>query len=165
MKPLKHLLILLLFGCNPDPAPQLTAPDIVPGDASVIVYGDTITALGAQNYEMFIRLADVQPAYLHAAWYVGESFCDTLSAMLHWHRTVADSCPGDTIEYEATLIDSCDLGLNGSYRLAYWAYSAADSNAAFEIDLRWWRFDPDAEEAQGRENYYVKHSHQRRDTL
>ena len=165
MKPLKHLLILLLFGCNPEPAPQQATPDIVPGDAWVIVYGDTVTAFGNRNYQMFIRLAEVDPAYLHAAWYVGESFCDTLSAMLHWHRTVADSCPGDTIEYEATLIDSCDLGLNGSYRLAYWAYSAADSNAAFEIDLRWWRFDPDAEEAQGRENYYVKHSHQRRDTL
>lgn len=165
MKPLKHLLILLLFGCNPDPAPQLTALDIVPVDASVVVYGDTITAIGGQNYQMFIRLKDVQPAYLHAAWYVGKSFCDTLSTILHWHRTAGDSCPGDTISYTATLSDSCDLGLNGSYRLAYWAYSAADSNAAFEIDLRWWRFDPDAEEAQGRENYYVKHSHQRRDTL
>ena len=165
MKPLKHLLILLLFGCNPDPAPQLTALDIVPVDASVVVYGDTITAIGGQNYQMFIRLKDVQPAYLHAAWYVGKSFCDTLSTILHWHRTAGDSCPGDTISYTATLADSCDLSLNGSYRFVIWAYSEVDSNHAFEVDLCWWRFDETAPEAQGIENYYLKHGHMRRDTL
>lgn len=159
-------VLLLAVGCNsPEPMPPQSMADIVPGDAWVIVYGDTVTALGAQNYQMFIRLVEVDPAYLHASWYVGRRFCDTLSAVIHWHRTSGDSCPGDTLLYSATLRDSCDLGLNGLYRLVYWAYSRTDSASAFEVDLRWWRFDPDAPEAMGRENYYVKHGHQRRDSL